>query len=75
MPGKGSFFRTDIMFDKLSISQKLYFSFTVIVVFIAALVASSYRGFGQVEDATDYNTIMSIVIRFLPRHSRHLSSL
>ncbi|WP_122346911.1 methyl-accepting chemotaxis protein [Pseudomonas coronafaciens] len=43
------------MFDKLSISQKLYFSFTVIVVFIAALVASSYRGFGQVEDATDYN--------------------
>ncbi|RMM11288.1 hypothetical protein ALP22_200250 [Pseudomonas coronafaciens pv. porri] len=55
MPGKGSFFRTDIMFDKLSISQKLYFSFTVIVVFIAALVASSYRGFGQVEDATDYN--------------------
>ncbi|AHG41080.1 chemotaxis protein [Pseudomonas syringae CC1557] len=51
------------MFDKLSISQKLYFSFTVIVLFIAALVASSYRGFGQVEDATDYNLHSYQVIR------------
>lgn len=43
------------MFNKLSISQKLYFSFIAIVVLIAVLVASAYRGFEQVEDATNSN--------------------
>ncbi len=41
------------MLNKLSISQKLYFSFIAIVVLIAVLVASAYRGFEQVEDATN----------------------
>ncbi|RMN35395.1 Histidine kinase [Pseudomonas coronafaciens pv. zizaniae] len=48
-------FRIDIMFSKLSISQKLYFSFVAIVILIAVLVASAYRGFEQVEDATNNN--------------------
>ncbi|MEE4107172.1 methyl-accepting chemotaxis protein [Pseudomonas viridiflava] len=43
------------MLNKLSISQKLYFSFIAIVVLIAVLVASAYRGFEQVEDATNSN--------------------
>ncbi|RMR21370.1 Histidine kinase [Pseudomonas amygdali pv. ulmi] len=43
------------MFSKLSISQKLYFSFVAIVVLIAVLVFSAYRGFEQVEDATNSN--------------------
>ncbi|SHM99193.1 methyl-accepting chemotaxis protein [Pseudomonas asturiensis] len=43
------------MFNKLSISQKLYFSFIAIVVLIAVLVASAYRGFEDVEDATNSN--------------------
>ncbi len=43
------------MFSKLSISQKLYFSFAAIIVFIAVLVASAYRGFEQVEEATNSN--------------------
>ncbi|MCF5805776.1 MULTISPECIES: methyl-accepting chemotaxis protein [Pseudomonas syringae group] len=43
------------MFSKLSISQKLYFSFVAIVILIAVLVASAYRGFEQVEDATNNN--------------------
>ncbi|MCI3947754.1 chemotaxis protein [Pseudomonas syringae] len=43
------------MFSKLSISQKLYFSFVAIVVLIAVLVASAYRGFEQVEGATNNN--------------------
>ncbi|UOF22063.1 methyl-accepting chemotaxis protein [Pseudomonas syringae] len=43
------------MFSKLSISQKLYFSFFAIIVFIAVLVASAYRGFEQVEEATNSN--------------------
>ncbi|MEE4754345.1 methyl-accepting chemotaxis protein [Pseudomonas alliivorans] len=43
------------MLNKLSISQKLYFSFIAIVVLIAVLVASAYRGFEQVEDATHSN--------------------
>ncbi|RMO99016.1 Histidine kinase [Pseudomonas viridiflava] len=45
----------NIMFSKLSISQKLYFSFVAIVVLIAVLVFSAYRGFEQVEDATNSN--------------------
>ncbi|RMT30704.1 methyl-accepting chemotaxis protein [Pseudomonas syringae] len=48
-------FRIDIMFSKLSISQKLYFSFAAIILFIAVLVASAYRGFEQVEEATNSN--------------------
>lgn len=43
------------MFSKLSISQKLYFSFVLIVALIAILVGSAYRGFEQVEDATNSN--------------------
>ncbi|KMY03693.1 chemotaxis protein [Pseudomonas syringae KCTC 12500] len=43
------------MFSKLSISQKLYLSFAAIIVLIAVLVASAYRGFEQVEDATNSN--------------------
>ncbi|MCF5658735.1 methyl-accepting chemotaxis protein [Pseudomonas syringae] len=43
------------MFSKLSISQKLYFSFVAIVILIAVLVASAYRGFDQVEEATNSN--------------------
>nr|WP_134942798.1 methyl-accepting chemotaxis protein [Pseudomonas syringae] len=43
------------MFSKLSISQKLYFSFAAIILFIAVLVASAYRGFEQVEEATNSN--------------------
>jgi methyl-accepting chemotaxis protein len=43
------------MFSKFSISQKLYFSFVLIVVIIAILVGSAYRGFEQVEDATNDN--------------------
>ncbi|WP_205902208.1 CHASE3 domain-containing protein, partial [Pseudomonas viridiflava] len=43
------------MLNKLSISQKLYFSFIAIVVLIAVLVASAYRGFEEVEDATNSN--------------------
>ncbi|MCI3945194.1 chemotaxis protein [Pseudomonas syringae] len=43
------------MFSKLSISQKLYLSFVAIVVLIGVLVASAYRGFEQVEDATSSN--------------------
>ncbi|MGN2430821.1 methyl-accepting chemotaxis protein [Pseudomonas syringae] len=43
------------MFSKLSISQKLYFSFVAIVILIAVLVASAYRGFEQVEEATNSN--------------------
>ncbi|NAO51484.1 methyl-accepting chemotaxis protein [Pseudomonas syringae] len=43
------------MFSKLSISQKLYLSFAAIIVLIAVLVASAYRGFEQVEEATNSN--------------------
>ncbi len=43
------------MFDKLSISQKLYFSFFAIIALIAILVTSAYRGFEEVEDATNSN--------------------
>ncbi|MEB0109646.1 methyl-accepting chemotaxis protein [Pseudomonas sp. MH9.3] len=43
------------MFSKLSISQKLYASFTAVVVLIGLLVGSAYRGFETVEDATNSN--------------------
>ncbi|MCJ7957839.1 MAG: methyl-accepting chemotaxis protein [Pseudomonas sp.] len=43
------------MFNKLSISQKLYLSFTAVVVLIGMLVASAYKGFEAVEDATTSN--------------------
>lgn len=43
------------MFNKLSISQKLYVSFTAVVVLIGMLVASAYKGFEAVEDATTSN--------------------
>ncbi|NWF07099.1 MULTISPECIES: methyl-accepting chemotaxis protein [Pseudomonas] len=43
------------MFDRLSISQKLYLSFTLVVVLIGMLVASAYKGFEAVENATDSN--------------------
>ncbi|KRP60428.1 methyl-accepting chemotaxis protein [Pseudomonas trivialis] len=43
------------MFSKLSISQKLYASFTAVVVLIGLLVGSAYRGFETVEDATTSN--------------------
>ncbi|WP_339533237.1 methyl-accepting chemotaxis protein [Pseudomonas mucidolens] len=43
------------MFNKLSISQKLYLSFTAVVVLIGMLVASAYKGFEVVEDATTSN--------------------
>ena len=43
------------MFNKLSISQKLYLSFAIIVVIIAILVVSAYRGFEAVQSATNSN--------------------
>ncbi|MBB6290596.1 methyl-accepting chemotaxis protein [Pseudomonas sp. SJZ103] len=43
------------MFEKLSISQKLYLSFTTVVILIGMLVASAYKGFEAVEDATNSN--------------------
>lgn len=43
------------MFSKLSISQKLYLSFAAIVVLLGVLVASAYRGFGQVDSAINSN--------------------
>ena len=43
------------MFDRLSISHKLYLSFTLVVVLIGMLVASAYKGFEAVENATDSN--------------------
>ncbi|MCV4272768.1 methyl-accepting chemotaxis protein [Pseudomonas capsici] len=43
------------MFKKLSISQKLYLSFATVSVIIAILVAGAYRGFEQVQDATNSN--------------------
>ncbi|WWF44286.1 methyl-accepting chemotaxis protein [Pseudomonas trivialis] len=43
------------MFSKLSISQKLYASFTAVVVLIGLLVGSAYKGFETVEDATNSN--------------------
>ncbi len=43
------------MFNKLSISQKLYLSFATIVVIIAILVGSAYRGFEAVQSATRSN--------------------
>ncbi|MBC3195099.1 methyl-accepting chemotaxis protein [Pseudomonas poae] len=43
------------MFSKLSISQKLYASFTAVVVLIGLLVGSAYTGFETVEDATNSN--------------------
>ncbi|MDQ7984651.1 methyl-accepting chemotaxis protein [Pseudomonas sp. G34] len=43
------------MFNKLSISQKLYLSFAIIVVIIAILVVSAYRGFDAVQSATNSN--------------------
>lgn len=50
------------MLNKLSISQKLYFSFTAIVALIAVLVASAYRGFEKVEDATVSNVHTYLVL-------------
>jgi len=43
------------MFSKLSITQKLYLSFAAIVVLLGVLVASAYRGFGQVDSAINSN--------------------
>lgn len=43
------------MLNKLSISQKLYVSFSIIVLLIGLLVISAYRGFEQVEEATKSN--------------------
>jgi len=43
------------MFKKLSISQKLYFSFATIIALLTVLVLSAYRGFTQVETATNSN--------------------
>lgn len=43
------------MLSKLSISQKLYLSFFVIVLLIGVLVVSAYRGFEEVENATKSN--------------------
>lgn len=43
------------MLSKLSISQKLYLSFFVIVLLIGVLVGSAYRGFEEVESATKSN--------------------
>ncbi len=43
------------MFKKLSISQKLYLSFATVSVIMAILVAGAYRGFEQVQDATNSN--------------------
>ncbi|GFM55755.1 histidine kinase [Pseudomonas cichorii] len=43
------------MFKKLSISQKLYLSFATVSVIIAILVVGAYRGFEQVQDATNSN--------------------
>ncbi|WP_411379585.1 methyl-accepting chemotaxis protein [Pseudomonas sp. MPB26] len=51
------------MFNKLSISQKLYLSFTVVVVLIGMLVGSAYKGFEAVEDATNSNVHTYKVIR------------
>ncbi|AHF67239.1 MULTISPECIES: methyl-accepting chemotaxis protein [Pseudomonas] len=43
------------MFKKLSISQKLYLSFATVSVIISILVVGAYRGFEQVQDATNSN--------------------
>ena len=43
------------MFKKLSIPQKLYLSFTAIVMLLGILVFCAYRGFVQVEVATNSN--------------------
>ncbi len=43
------------MFKKLSISQKLYLSFATVSVIIAILVVGAYRGFEQVQEATNSN--------------------
>lgn len=43
------------MYKKLSISQKLYISFAAIVALLGVLVFSAYRGFVQVENATNSN--------------------
>lgn len=43
------------MFNKLSISQKLYLSFAIIVAIIAVLVVSAYRGLEAVQEATQSN--------------------
>jgi methyl-accepting chemotaxis protein len=43
------------MLSKLSISQKLYISFFIIVLLIGVLVGSAYRGFEEVESATKSN--------------------
>ncbi|MBX8499183.1 methyl-accepting chemotaxis protein [Pseudomonas lijiangensis] len=43
------------MLKKLSISQKLYLSFATVSIIIAILVAGAYRGFEQVQDATNSN--------------------
>ena len=47
--------RGSFVFNKLSISQKLYLSFAIIVVIIAILVVSAYRGFDAVQSATNSN--------------------
>ncbi len=43
------------MYSKLSISQKLYLSFALIIALLIVLVFSAYRGFRQVDDATTSN--------------------
>jgi methyl-accepting chemotaxis protein len=43
------------MYSKLSISQKLYLSFAIIIALLIVLVFSAYRGFMQVESATNSN--------------------
>ncbi len=43
------------MYSKLSISQKLYLSFAIIVVLLGILIISAYRGFGQVDNAINSN--------------------
>lgn len=43
------------MFSKLSISQKIYAGFALMVAIIAIIIGASYRGFSAMREASDWN--------------------
>ncbi|WP_273805874.1 MULTISPECIES: methyl-accepting chemotaxis protein [unclassified Pseudomonas] len=43
------------MFAKLSISQKIYAGFALMVAIIAVIIGASYRGFSAMREASDWN--------------------
>ena len=43
------------MFAKLSISQKIYAGFALMVAIIATIIGASYRGFSAMREASDWN--------------------